>query len=96
MLKTTQAVGVREATSAVSATRYRITRMEFNTRRRTAIIRGELLTGEGGDMVVVGSKRLHISVGAGAMAALVGQIENGLKKKFAEDIGFDDTKTTVE
>lgn len=92
MLKSSVTVEVQAARSAVSVNGFTVTKIEVDVLRKRIAIQGSLMSGV--DQVRV--KNVELSVGDAALATLVGQVETGLKKKFADKIGFDDTKTTVE
>ena len=92
MLKSSSAVEIQAAKSAVSVDGFSVKHVEVDVQRKNVIVRGTLMSGN----TSVRSKSLELRVGDAAIATLVTQVENGLKKKFADEIGFDDAKTTVE
>jgi len=92
MLKSSRTIELKAASAAVSIDGFAVKHITVDVQRSRVAIRGILtLAGE-----PVRIKSLEIDAGEPAIAAFVAQVETGLKKKFAEKLGFDDAKTSVE
>ena len=97
MLKTTETIEVKPAQAAQKVDAAQIERIEIDFRKNKADVFVAMGTKSGDEFAHGGGvKHLEVSFGDAARDSFRQYLEDGLKKKLADSVGFDDAKTTVE